>query len=1147
MSLRAGLIVIALTLSGHCLAQTTSTEILGTVTDSSGAVVPQAKVTLLRVATGETRETTSTSNGDYSFPLIEIGEYKVTAQAAGFRTQEKTGITLQLQQKARVNFEMTVGETRETVEIVASAVQLKTEDASVGQVIDNRRVVELPLNGRNISGLAVLTPGVQFAWQRTGVDGSGGQIPGRMVQVSANGQRGLNQQVTMDGVSITGAQVNMVAFTPSIDAIEEFKVQTSSYSAEYGQQSGAQVQIAMKAGTNRFRATLFEFLRNDSLAAKDYFLNFQLPAGTRPGEKNRLRRNQFGSFVSGPVYIPKLYDGRNRTFWSFNYEGLRETRETVREAFWFPEEFRRGDFSALLTPLLDGNGRAIRAPIIIFDPLTGDPFRDANGQISNIIPPSRINRNAQNFLNQYQPLPMFRRPDILDNNVTASVPTIITSNQVFFRIDHNFSQNDKVFVRWIGDKERSHPGDINPYFPRTYEMNPANWATQWIHIFNPRILNEARFGWYHSVESNYSSRSNTDFDIDSLGIGQFRMVSQGNRKLTPRETGIPDTIIGGDRDRSEPGFADAQVYQINDNFAVVQGAHSFKIGFDWRHVMLDAASSNSPRGGLGCCPGGYNLAGWLLGYLNSSQTPEGLAYNEARQNRWSLYFQDEWRATRKLTVNMGVRWDYFAPPYDNFGGWRNLRLDILSTGADGRQYPTYLPEPYTKGVSLTNPDNRYVMPRLGLAYRLTDKWVLRSGFGWFANAQQLENFNIIARNPPNGGFFTFNQVTDTAQVIPYTYAGQTFNIQTRRVRAGTDVLTLSNPFPLANPATRRLNLTLLPPDNKYSSHVQWSFDIQRALPWNVFLTVAYVGSKTSHIDNNWANFNNPDPSPDTNFEARRPYQAFVSQGEGNAVLPLSSIRYLDSYADARYHALQVTAEKRYSNGLTMGLAYTYGKALGVGGDRNGGDPNYQNPRDRRSELARYPFDVTHNAVINYVYEMPFLNRFKGVVGAFLGGWQTNGIVTLRTGFPFTPNGGNLNGGPNSVTRPDRIADGRIDDPTRAKYFDPAAFRRTECNIPGRLDLCHYGNAGPYILLTPGAKNFDLSLFKNWSIPAFGDSSRLQFRAESFNTFNTPQFGVPNNIGWASNDSIIPDTPRMGEIRTLRLPMRVIQFGLKLYF
>ncbi len=1125
-------------------AQTTSTEILGAITDSSGAVIPSAQVTLLRVATGERRETLTTSTGDYSFPLIDIGEYVVSAKAPGFNPQEKKGIRLQLQQKARVNFELSVGETRETVEVVAANVQLKTEDASVGQVIENKRIIELPLNGRNISALAVLTPGVQFGFQRTGVDGTGGQIPGRMVQVSANGQRAVNQQVTIDGVSVTGAQVNMVAFTPSVDAIEEFKVQTSSYSAEYGQNSGAVVQIAMKSGTNQFRGALYEFLRSDKLAASDYFLNFQLPAGVRPGEKNRLRRNQFGAFFSGPVFLPRAYNGKNRTFWSFNFEGMRETREVVREAFWFPKAFRDGDFSALLTPLVR-DGRPIRAPIIIHDPLSGEPFRDASGRISNIIPPSRINRNAQNFINTYQPLPMFQREDILDTNVSLSVPLVISSNQVFFRLDHNIGNRDKIFVRWIGDREKSQPFDINPHFPRTYEMNPSNWAAQWVHIVNPRVLNEARFGWYHSEEGNYSSRSNTDFDLDSLGIGLFRMVSQGNRKLTRRETGIPDTLIGGDRDRSEPGYADAHVFQVNDNLAIVHGSHGFKMGFDFRRPTLDAASSNTPRGSLGCCPGGYNLAGWLLGYLNSSQTPEGLAYNEARQNRWSAYFLDDWKATRKLTLNLGLRWDFFQAPYDKFGGWRNLRLDNLSTGADRRQWPTYVPAPYTKGVRITQSDNRYFMPRVGLAYRATDSWVIRSGFGWFVNSQQLENFNIMARNPPNGGTFGFNQVTDVAQTIPYQYAGQNYNIQTRRIRSGTSVLTLDNPFPTVRPGDQRANLLLIPYDNRHTNHVQWSLDIQRALPWSTFLTVAYVGSKTSHIDNSIANFNSPDPSPNTDINALRPFQAYVSQGEGNAVLPLGTIRYLDSYADGRYHALQVTVEKRHSSGLTAGLAYAYSKSLGVGGDRNGGDAAYQNPRDRRSEMARYPFDITHNAVVNFVYEMPFLQRFKGIAGAFLGGWQTNGIVTLRTGFPISVAGGNLNTG--SASRPDRIADGRISDPTRAKYFDPTAFRRTDCNLPRNPELCHYGNAGPYILNSPGAQTFDLSLYKNWSVRPLGDAGRVQFRAEFFNAFNTPQFGVPNGIGWVTLDSLIPDAPRMGEIRGLRLPMRVIQFGMKLYF
>lgn len=1143
----AAITPLLLLLAAQAFAQTTSTEILGTVTDATGAVIPNAQVTLFRPATGERRITTATPTGDYSFPLIEIGEYTVTAQAPGFRTQETKGVAVQLQQKARVNFELAVGETRETVEVSATLVQLKTDDAAVGQVIDNKRVIELPLNGRNISSLAVLTAGVQFGFQRTGVDGAGGQIPGRMVQVSANGQRAVNQQVTLDGVVVTGSQVNMVAFTPSIDAIEEFKVQTSSYSAEYGQNSGAVVQIAMKSGTNQFRGTIFEFLRHDKLAAKDYFLNFQLPADARRIDANRLRRNQFGAFVSGPVYIPGVYNGKNRTFWSFNYEGLRQRQETTRETFWYPQAFRNGDFSSLLTPPLQ-NGRAIRAPIVIFDPLTGEPFRDASGAISNVIPASRINRNAQNFINSYMPLPNFTRQDPLDNNVMASVPLTVYSNQVFFRFDHNFGTNDKVFVRWIGDREKSEPFDINPFFPRTYEMNPSNWAGAWIHIFNARILNEARFGWYHSKESNYSNRSNTNFDLDALGIGRFRQISQ-NRKLTPLEAGIPHFSglnVPGDRDNSEPGYADANQYQFTDNLAIIHGSHGFKMGFEFRRPMLNAGSSNDPRGRIDCCPGGYVLAGWLLGYVNGTQSAEGLAYNEARQNRWSAYFLDEWKASRKLTLNFGLRWDLFQVPYDNFGGWRTLRLDISSKGADGRTWPTYVPNPFTKGYRLTESDNRYFMPRLGFAYRATDRWVIRSGFGWFVNGQQLENFNIVTRNPPNGGSFTFNQITDAALSITYPYAGQNYTIPTRRIRPGTDILTLDNAFPGSfDPTSQRVNLILMPPDNKYTSHVQWSFDIQRALPWNTFLTVGYVGSKTSHIDNTWPNFNNAGPSTNTDINGRRPIQGFVSQGETDAVRLLGNVRYLDSYANGNYHGLQVTAEKRYSSGLTLGLAYAYSKSQGEGGDRNSGDPAYQDPRDRRSDRGRYPFDVTHSAVINYVYEMPFLNRFKGVAGAVIGGWQTNGIVTLRTGFPFTPGGGNLNTG--SPTRPDRVADGRIDNPTRELWFDPAAFRRTDCNLPSRPDLCHFGNAGPYILNAPGARVFDLSMYKNWKIPQIGDNGRLQFRAEFFNTFNTPQFGQPNNIGFATATSVVPDAPRQGEVRSLRLPMRVVQFGMKLYW
>jgi outer membrane receptor protein involved in Fe transport len=934
-------------------------------------------------------------------------------------------------------------------------------------------------------------------------------------------------------------------FNPSIDAIEEVKVQTGSYSAEYGQNNGANVQIALKSGTNEFHGTFYEFLRNDNLDARDYFLNFQVPPGTPLRDKNALRRNQFGTWLAGPVMLPG-YRGKDRTFWSFNYEGTRETEESVQQAFWFPEEFRRGDFSALLTPLIR-DGRPVRAPIIIHDPLTGEPFRDGSGQISNIIPASRIDRDAQNFINTYLPLPQFRPDDILDVNVIGTVPNTLKQNQYFGRIDHNFSSSDRVFGRYATQDSSYIRESLNPNFPTLFSVKAHNVAFQYLRMFSPRILNEFRFGFNKVNHDQRNPRTNTDFDADSLGIGKFRVAVDNNRKFTPVETGIPPTgILGGD--------AGARIdlngiYQFSDNFSVIKASHNLKMGIEYLRYGLDRAAANVPLGNLGCCLGGYNLAGWLLGYPSSSSTAEGLTWTAPRQNRYGVYFQDEWRVTRKLTANLGVRWDYFALPHDVNRKWRSLRLDILSRAADGRMLPTMAPGP-NEDFDFYSPDKRYFMPRVGLAYRATNKWVIRTGFGWFANVQQMNNMTILDLQPPYSGTFGFQQVTDLAQTIPYSYGGQSYTIQTRRIRPGTTALTLDEPFPGQGTAAARTNVLLFPPDNKASTVAQWSFDIQRELPSRIFLTVGYVGSKTSHIDNTVPNFNNPDPSPDTDIHSRRPWQAYVSQGEGDQARLLGNIRYLDSYANGFYHGLQVSANKRYSHGLTVGLAYTYSKAVGEGYGRNDPsgdvDSTYQNPRDRRASRQRYGFDVTHNMVMNYVYDLPFFRNSRGWVRTVVGGWQTSGIVTLRTGFPFTVTGGNLNTG--FTTYPDRVADGRIGDrATRQLWYDPTAFRRTDCNIPGRPELCHYGNSAPDALVSPGAHVFDLSLGKNWAIPQLGERARVQFRAEAFNAFNTPQFGRPNGLSYASLDSLVPDGPRVGEIRGLRLPMRIYQMGLKVYF
>lgn len=1140
-------VVFILLCSVPVAAQTTSTEVLGTVADASGAVVPNAKVTLLRVSTGERRQAMTDVSGNYSFPLIEIGEYTVTVEKEGFKTQTKTGIIVELQQKARVNIQLEIGAATERVEVVATNIELKTDDATLGATIEQKRVTELPVLNRNFASLLVLTPGVQFG-TRMGLNAAStaGSFYPSATQVSANGQRDANQRVTFDGVIASEPLVNTVYLNPSIDAIEEVKIQTGSYSAEYGMNNGAIVQVALKSGTNRFHGSFYEFLRNDAADARDYFLNFQLPAGTPLQPKNRLRRNQYGTWLSGPVLLPK-YHGRDKTFWSFNYEGTKQTQESVQQTSFFPPAFRNGDFSALLTPAIV-NGKPIRNPIIIYDPTTGMPFTDSTGKITNIIPASRINKNAQNFVNQYVPLPQFNPTDILDTNTIKSVANIIDQNQYIGRVDHLFGPTDRIFGRVASLLGEFDVGNINPNFPYIQHIWDYNAAFQYLHIFNQRVLNEFRIGFNKVNTDQVTPRTNTNFDVDTLGIGQFRVAVANNRKFTPVETGIPaiSNIVGGD--------AGARldlngIYQFSDNFSFVKGRHNFKTGFEYLRYGLDRAAANVPLGNMGCCPGGYALAGWLMGYPSSATTAEGLTWTAPRQNRFGAYFQDEWKATRKLTVNMGLRWDFFQVPHDENRKWRSLRLDILSTGSDGKQYPTVVPTP-GENFDFYRTDNRYFMPRVGIAYRATGNWVIRTGAGWYANAQQMNNMTILDLQPPFSGTFGFTQIDQAAQTITGTYSGQSYTQVTRMFTPGTQILTLDNPFPGQGTPAARTNVLAFTPDNKASSVVQWSFDVQRPLPWNVFLTVGYVGSKTSHLDNTWPNFNQPGPSSNTDINSRRPWQAYISQGEGNQPRLLNQIRYLDSFGNATYHGLHLQVERRYGSGLTMGLAYTYSKAIGEGYGRNdpSGDVNstYQDPTNRRANRGRYGFDVTHRAVINYVYELPFFKGGKGISKALLAGWQTSGVITLSTGFPFSVYGGNLNTAFN--TYPDRVADGRLGSAaTRTLWFDPTAFRRTDCNIPTHPELCHYGNSGPDALVSPGIHTADLSFGKNWALPLIGEQGRLQFRAEAINAFNTPQFGAPNGLSWIGPDSIIPDAPRVGEIRGLRQPMRIMQFGLKLYF
>src|SRR5712692_335925 len=625
-------------------AQSTTQSIEGLVTDTSAAVISNAKVTITNTATGVTSSVVSNSTGNYTFPLVPVGNYDVKAEMSGFKAQEVRGLRVETAAQVRQDFQLQVGAISETVEVAASAVTLNTESANVGGVIENKRIIELPLNGRNVVSLAVLVPGVQFG-ERTGRgDGlSGFPIPGQGFSVSANGQREIHQFVSLDGVDAKDPRIHITNFVPSVEALEEFKIQTNAYSAEYGFAGGAVTTMTMKSGTNSLHGTLFEFLRNDKLDAEDYFLNFQLAPGAARAPKNKLRRNQFGAVVSGPLI-------KNKTFWAFNWESRRERVESVATAFFPPDSFRNGDFSVLAQGTINpANGKLFRPPILIYDPVTGTPFPN------NIVPQSRINQGSVNVIKQFLPPAQFVQADPLDFTVRKGVLQPINANQYFGRVDHYISEKDRIFGRIAIDWSRTDNNSINPYFPVFTPSHVGNLASQWVHTFNQNTINELRFGFNLSNDTLLSLHNQGNFDVDLLGIGQFRVVNDGNRKLTPREQGVP--ILGftiGERVNGN-GLDRMLTYPGGDHPSLIRGSHNLKMGGEIYKISMQRAGANLGQGQINFSGNetGYNFASFLMGLPNAAITPEGEPATFPNANRFGAYINDDWKATAKLKSTPG--------------------------------------------------------------------------------------------------------------------------------------------------------------------------------------------------------------------------------------------------------------------------------------------------------------------------------------------------------------------------------------------------------------------------------------------------------------------------------------------------------------
>jgi hypothetical protein len=1126
-------------------AQTTSTSILGSVTDATGASISGAKVTATNVRTSVASTTVTTETGDYAFPILDIGEYQVTVEQPGFKAETRKGVTLQINEKFRVDFRLQVGSQTEQVTVNAEAANLRTDEASIGGTVEQRRLVELPMNGRNVGNFAVLNPGVSFG-SRHGYDGQSGTgggvpIPGQSIAIIANGQRETSQHATLDGVVATEARVNTVPFSPSPEAMEEVRVITGSYSAEYGFNSGAQLVMVMRSGTNDLHGSVYDFLRNEKLDAEGFFQNYFTPAGQTRIKKTALRQNQFGGVVGGPIMIPKLYDGRNRTFFNFNYEGRRRREPGAISTALVPTDaFRGGDFSALLNRR-NAAGAALPA-IQIVDPLS-DPANPTPFP-GNVIPQNRISSAARSLL-AYFPRAQNDLPDPISGvNFRNPGTNSIDDNQYFLKIDHSFSQSDKVFARYATNIPKYFSITNNPEFSYLVEGRNNNLATQWLHLFSPTVINEARFGISESRDDSFNPRANTDFTLEGIGIQGFNVINDGNRPLTSREVGIPNMNIAGfygpaERDGGN-GYDRNRVYQINDNVAITTGAHTIKFGFDYRRVTLYRGAANVPRGAFNFTGNvaGNSFAAFLLGVPTGTESPEGLPLTDILQHRSAIYFNDDWKPLRRLTLNLGLRWEYNSPATDVQGLWRSAEW---RNGLNSP--PQFVPDKIRTVYQFYKPSKKQFMPRIGLAYRLTDDWVIRSGFGIYYNVHQLNNYSILNLNPPLSGSSAFANNIINGALVP-----------------GSPVYGFTSPFGVASP-TSLANANVLTTDNYQPSVVQWSFDVQRRLPWDATLSVGYVGSKTNHLDNT-VERNNPDPFIPTSgtdtIQSRRPFPFIIDNG---LTRPLSRMRFFDSGANSWYEGLQVSLRKRYSHGVVLTFAYTYSKTLIEGYGRNEGDGinsnTYQDKNNRAAEKGRAGFDARHVAVTSFIYDVPAPKALStGFAGAILSGWQANGVIMLKTGLPFTVSQGNLINTGNAPVRPDRVADGSVENRTINQWFNPDAFQLVTCGNAALPERCHYGNSGRGILEGPGFKNVDASLFKNFGIT---ERMKLQFRAEFFNVLNTPQFNVPNS-GLSTQGGFLPQRAAngsttfpsqagisggVGSITSLIAPMRNIQFGLKL--
>ncbi|MCW5965227.1 MAG: TonB-dependent receptor [Bryobacterales bacterium] len=1049
-----------LILAASAWAQVEQGVILGTVSDPTGARIVGTTITFTNLGTNVTQSTTTDAQGSFRSIPLRTGRYSITAETPGFKRLVRTGITLEIQAEVRLDLTLELGETTEQVTISADAALLQTTESSRGQVVDNKKIVDLPLNGRDYLQLALLTAG-------TNVPPPGARFAG----FSASGFRVSHNNYLLDGMDNNSNQQAAQGRTPqvispSVDAIQEFKVQTSNYSAEFGRNVGGVVNLVIKSGTNEFHGGAFEFLRNEAFNARNFF--------QQPGTKIAVfRRNQFGALLGGPIV-------RNRTFFFVNYEGTKEyTADTVQQTVATPMEIR-GDFSQSFFN---------NVPNQVFDPATYNTTTRARQQFpNNIIPNTRIDPVAATVA-AFTPAP--NRNTII-NNYFANPRTDNTTHKGDLRIDHTIGNNDTIYGRYSKQDSFLNPeswlpapafGGGDPAFQRN---EPQSFVISHGHIFSPTLFNTLKVNWNQLLTFRNSPLDrNMNREIGLRGANE-ELAGFARFNITG--------FAGLGAPANNPQFSDSQTRQLTNDLLWVVGRHTIKTGANFMFIQsphqqafqsngvftfngnFTRQSSNNTFGNA--------YADFLLGIPFNSQL-SNVAQGNQRRRIHAGYIQDDIRVSNSLTVNVGVRYEYVGPWFEKYNRYANFDID---ENPGDPQIRLAMPGSIADRSTL-RPDYNNLAPRIGFAYRFRERTVIRSGYGiYYGGVDHIGDRYLHAAAP-----FFFQSGFNTDSINP--------------------TILLREGFPEGATSSRVTNLQTISQDrtNRTPYSQQWNFTIQREIVQDLSLELGYVGTKGNRLIQRFDS-NAPLPGPG-NINARRPVTQLAVPGLDYIVTPLADTFRREFSANSNYHAMQVRVEKRMSAGLNFLGSYVWSKAISDarGGADAGGTAavGVQDRTNLRAERSLSDEHFPHRFVFSSNYDVPWgrgrrlLSDMPKWADYIIGQWAMGGILTMSSGrrVNISVQGDPANVGTAAFARPNMVPGQNpilsSDDRTLERWFNTGAFVR-QPNFT-------FGDAPRNAVQAPGLKNLDFAIYKMFPV----DEKRVfQLRGELFNATNTPFFGAP---------------------------------------